>query len=223
MTQSHLCRFYRPEVWGLPVKRAGTDDKKRQRRQDILDVAKLLVAARGCDSWRLEEIAAQLSLVKGTLYLYFATRQDLLAALLRQEMETWWDSVQAQAPTPDEPTAFLSAGLAGRPLLIKLLTSLHMGIESGISAAGLLELKLWFADFFQRATVTVERALPGLGGSAGQFLLEYYALVVGAAQLAYPPPTVAELIAHRAELAVFRIDFGDFLAQAVKRLYAGYC
>ena len=109
------------------MKRAQTKENKLKRRADILAATRTLVAEGGCDSWRLEDVAALLGLAKGTLYLYFPTRRAILAALLREEMEDWWAALGSNA---DEAFALL-AGLAERPLLVRLMTSVHMGIEAG--------------------------------------------------------------------------------------------
>ncbi len=143
----------------------------------------------------------------------------MLAALLREEMENWWSGL---GPSADSALTLLTSGLAERPLMVKLMTSLHMGIEAGLGAEGLLELKTWFADFIGRASRRIEELLPILAGKGGEFLMEYYALVAGAAQLAYPPGPVAILLAEREELAVFRIDLEAFLKSALSRLLEGY-
>ena len=199
------------------MKRAQGEANKLQRRKDILDAARILVSERGPDAWRLEEVSSQLGLAKGTLYLYFPTRYDMLAALLREELELWRASFEESGAE-----AALTQGLTARPLLVRLMTSLHMSIEAGLGGAGLLELKSWLAEFLRSSAAHLEKLVPALAGSGERFMLEYYALVVGAAQLAYPPDRVAQLVADRGELSVFRIELGAFLDDALRALLAGY-
>ena len=51
------------------------------RRQAILDAAASLLAAHGLAGTSVDAVAQQAGIAKGTVYLYFASRSDLLAAL----------------------------------------------------------------------------------------------------------------------------------------------
>ncbi len=63
--------------------------KPRRRRKDarpseIADAALALFSERGFAATRLEDVAARAGVSKGTLYLYFPTKEDLFRAVLRQ-------------------------------------------------------------------------------------------------------------------------------------------
>lgn len=58
--------------------------KKRerlQRRNDIIDAAERIFFTRGVENASMEEVAAQAELSKGTLYLYFRSKDDLRFAM----------------------------------------------------------------------------------------------------------------------------------------------
>jgi AcrR family transcriptional regulator len=202
------------------VKRASTDEKKLERRATILEKARAWISAHAFSEIRLADMARELGLVKGTLYLYFPTKQDLFSSILKEEMEAWWASFRESAATT--PGADLARGLAGRELLVRLLSSLHMTIEPGLSPDGLRALKMWFLDFARRAAEDLERRYPALQGRGLTFLLEVYAFLVGASQLAFPPENVREFVCREEGFEAFRIDFGDFFAGSVDALYRGY-
>ena len=61
--------------------RARSDDAKRARRQFILATADQLLRHDGFDAFTMNKLAAATDLAKGTLYLYFATREELVLAL----------------------------------------------------------------------------------------------------------------------------------------------
>lgn len=97
--------------------------RKEARPQELLDSALELFVEKGFAATRSEEVAARAGVSKGTLYLYFPSKEDLFKAvvrsnlsnviaegdqavaehqgpaadLLRYLMRTWWDRV-AQAP-----------------------------------------------------------------------------------------------------------------------------
>ncbi len=55
--------------------------EKQQRRSDIIDAAERIFFSRGFDSPTMDDIAAEAELSKGTLYLYFRSRDDLQFAI----------------------------------------------------------------------------------------------------------------------------------------------
>jgi AcrR family transcriptional regulator len=62
--------------------------EKEERRNNILDAAQRVFYAKGLDQATMEEVASEAHLGKGTLYLYFRNKDDLLAGIVarRQEM-----------------------------------------------------------------------------------------------------------------------------------------
>ena len=205
---------------GSLMKRASTEEKKRQRRAEILAHARAWIAARSFEEIRLADLARELGLVKGTLYLYFPTKHDLFASILVEEMEAWWASLPPKAPR-GSPGKLLAPTLARRGLLVRLLSSLHMSIEPGLTAEGLRALKGWFRDFAGRAAADLAARYPALRGRAFTFLLGVYALAIGVSQLAFPPENVRALVFTDDNLTAFRVDFGAFLARSVDALYKG--
>jgi AcrR family transcriptional regulator len=65
------------------------DRKPRQERwTEILDVAARTFAEKGYDGTSLQEIANRTGILKGSIYYYINTKEDMLAHLLRQAYET---------------------------------------------------------------------------------------------------------------------------------------
>ena len=69
--------------------RAISDDAKRARRQFILSTADQLLRNEGFDAFTMHKLAAATNLAKGTLYLYFSTREELVLALYTNLHEGW--------------------------------------------------------------------------------------------------------------------------------------
>ena len=55
--------------------------EKQQRRNDIVDAAEKIFFTRGFENSTMEEVAAEAELSKGTIYLYFKSRDDLQFAI----------------------------------------------------------------------------------------------------------------------------------------------
>jgi AcrR family transcriptional regulator len=56
------------------------------RRAEILDAAKKIFGNKGFESTRMEEIAKAAQLAKGTLYLYFRSKDEIYQATVRQAL-----------------------------------------------------------------------------------------------------------------------------------------
>ena len=55
--------------------------EKQQRRNDIINAAERIFFSRGFDNSTMDEVAAEAELSKGTLYLYFRSKDDLTFAI----------------------------------------------------------------------------------------------------------------------------------------------
>jgi AcrR family transcriptional regulator len=88
--------------------RAGRKQQPQARRQAILAAALTVFAARGYEAARLDDVAAQAGVAKGTLYLYFKDKQALFEELVRGAVAPIMDRLSAAATTPDmHPTQIL--------------------------------------------------------------------------------------------------------------------
>ena len=60
--------------------------RKDARPQELLAAALDLFVERGFAATRLDDVAAQAGVSKGTLYLYFANKEELFKAVVRENM-----------------------------------------------------------------------------------------------------------------------------------------
>jgi AcrR family transcriptional regulator len=60
--------------------------RKEARPQELLDAALELFVEKGFAATRAEEVAARAGVSKGTLYLYFPSKEDLLKAVITQNL-----------------------------------------------------------------------------------------------------------------------------------------
>lgn len=58
-----------------------------ERRTDLLDAAEKLVLARGADSFTIEDVTVGAGVAKGSFYLHFDSKGDLLDALRERYMQ----------------------------------------------------------------------------------------------------------------------------------------
>lgn len=210
----------------MPVqRRAIRDDQKDARQAAIVDAAYELVAKGDFDQVSMADVASAAGLAKGTLYLYFPTKEALFLAVTERELAKWLEVVD-EALAESQPTAAVVAtivarSLGDRPVLARLLTILHPLLEHNIDRETALRFK---TTLLQRLITTgdvLERTLSGLRiGSGPAVLLQIYALAIGMYQVANPAPVIEDLLAAP-ELAVFRIDFVTQFEHATRAFLTG--
>ena len=105
-----------------------------ERRGQILDAAARLWAARGFDATSVDAVAREAGLAKGTIYLYFPTKESLLTAAL-QRHSLLPDLTRLSLALRERPLAEALPGLvdplwqrlrAGAPLVAMLFRELSL-------------------------------------------------------------------------------------------------
>jgi AcrR family transcriptional regulator len=81
------------------------------RREAILDAALDVFSAQGFAAARLDDVAAQAGVAKGTLYLHFRSKQDLFEQLVIHAVKPVLDSAGLLATDPDRPMRDVVASL----------------------------------------------------------------------------------------------------------------
>jgi AcrR family transcriptional regulator len=75
-----------PSSAPLPTPAHARQRRKDARPQELLDAALALFVEKGYAATRSEEVAQRAGVSKGTLYLYFPSKEELLKAVIRQTL-----------------------------------------------------------------------------------------------------------------------------------------
>ncbi len=83
--------------------------EKQQRRNDILDTARRLFFAQGFRDTTIDDIARDTELARGTIYLYFESKEEIYATVLEEGLDMLHGMIQdAQDPQSDPLTNLLA-------------------------------------------------------------------------------------------------------------------
>ncbi len=214
------------------MKRARNEGDKERRRADILAEARGALEGSDYRDLRLSDLARNLGLVKGTLYRYFPTRQDLFMAVYREELEGWlssWGSI-LQAAAVGSPTggaakedlvALWSRSLIERRTLVRLVGEFHAVIEPELSDKGLLEFKTYLKSLLERAAEKVEDSIPEFRDAGVELILGLYVLIQGCAPLCFPSRRIRDILNAEEELGIFKLEFATFFPPLLRKLILG--
>ena len=165
-------------------KRARSLEEKSFRRQQILDAASALFAEVGYEGFSVALLASKAGIVKGTLYLYFKTREELFLALYDQSLNRWSEKFIQQLPESLEDRAFcelLYETAFGDPLYVPLQARLEKVIEHNVSLDCLLLSKRNFLQEVDRLAAASADVLRLRNEQALEVIKTLGVLIVGVA------------------------------------------
>jgi AcrR family transcriptional regulator len=165
-------------------KRARSLEEKSFRRQQILDAASALFAEVGYEGFSVALLASKAGIVKGTLYLYFKTREEVFLALYDQSLNRWSEKFIQRLPESLEDRAFcelLYETAFGDPLYVPLQARLEKVIEHNVSLDCLLMSKRNFLQQVDRIAAASADALRLRNEQALEVIKTLGVLIVGVA------------------------------------------
>jgi AcrR family transcriptional regulator len=206
--------------------RARKAEDKAARRRAILDAARALFAERGLTGFAMAEVAARAGLSKGTLYLYWPTREELLLAVLEELLWQWLDELDGRlddtrAPSaPKRLAAIVCDSLASYEPLGRLLAVLQTVLEHNVSRDSIVRFKSELGVRMATTGARFEEKLPLAAGDGVRVLLHLNALLVGLVQMADAAPLVQEVLA-RPPLDALKVDLPRELRAALTTYFEG--
>ena len=165
-------------------KRARSLEEKSFRRQQILDAASALFAEVGYEGFSVALLASKAGIVKGTLYLYFKTREEVFLALYDQSLNRWSEKFIQRLPESLEDRAFcelLYETAFGDPLYVPLQARLEKVIEHNVSLDCLLMSKRNFLQQVDRIAAASADVLCLRNEQALEVIKTLGVLIVGVA------------------------------------------
>ena len=91
-----------------PTKEPARQRRKETRPQELLDAALALFVEKGFAATRAEEVAQRAGVSKGTLYLYYPSKEELFKAVVRQNLVNLiTEGLEAVAQYNDSSSALL--------------------------------------------------------------------------------------------------------------------
>ncbi len=207
-------------------KRAIQPEDKEQRRQAILDAAHGLWLTQPDRVANVAEVADAAGLAKGTVYLYFSSKEELMLALLDRMVDGFFDALSERcAAGPlnlDELLEVTRRHLVEVPGYLPL-ASLALGLtERQLPPTVVSQFQLRMARRLERGAEALLCHLPlGSPAQAAELLNASYALILGLWSLRQPVQGLPEL-QHEPALAAVTGDYFATLSRALLALWRGH-
>ena len=206
--------------------RAIREADKLERRQSILDAAGRLFRAMPYEDIAVAQIAEDAGLAKGTVYLYFKTKEEVFLGVTESLLAGWFDELGVKLRRLGESDAThvartITATLNKRPDLLRLLAMLHTVLEQNAGVDAVRSFKRFLQERLAVAGAAIEGCLPFMKrGQGAHALLQLYALVIGMQHLANPAPAAQRVIQEEG-LNAFDLRFDTEFSAAAAALLNG--
>lgn len=113
------------------------------RRDQVIDVARRLFGERGTTEVSMDEIAAEAGVARSTVYVYFASRDELLRACLKRMLDQLLESIAVDWERDTEPAQRLRTLVGGmferlddNPAFFRLALVTQEAVAQGSAAVG---------------------------------------------------------------------------------------
>lgn len=160
--------------------RARNAEEKQRRRDDILKSAERLWQNTSYADLSMNQVAREAQLAKGTLYLYFDTKEELFLALLIEHLRDWLGVFLAEIKRTSPQTAEQVADLViqtslNRESLRRLLVLLGTVLERNVQP----DIARNFHSLIRQDVAAIVKLLPFSPTVSVRMLMHTYALSVG--------------------------------------------
>lgn len=206
--------------------RARAPEDKEQRRADLLAAAKKLFSKNGGALPSVAQVAKAAGVSKGTLYLYFRTKEEIFLALFEESLAHWLAGIRNVAMHGgregilERVLEAVWSYLEKDPDFLRVAVLTSSVLERNIDPARALAHKRAVAVELASTFQELRRAFPELApAEAAGLLTRSYGTIIGLWQMAEPPPVIRELMVKHADLAPFRIGFEKETKRALRALW----
>ncbi|MFO1324985.1 MAG: TetR family transcriptional regulator [Burkholderiales bacterium] len=169
--------------------RAIQAEDKQERQQAILDAAARLLARSPERIANVAEVADEAGLAKGTVYLYFPSKEELLLAVHERNIDGFFRALidrlgQTSPATIGDILALTHTYMVEPPLFLPLAARCFGLMGQSVPLDAAVAFKQRMGERLAKAGAGIERHFPELKPGDGVALLRHsYALIIGLWQM----------------------------------------
>ncbi len=199
---------------------------KQERHEAILDGAERLLSTEPERLASMSEVADEAGLAKGTVYLYFASKEELYLAVHERNIDAFFRELiaKAEAAAPliiDDVFALTRRHMLERPLFLPLAARCFGTMAHNVPPEAARAFQERMAARLGRAGAGLEQHFPQLAAGEGVALLRHsYALIIGLWQMS-AEHCRADSVDVRACAAVPQLSYATDLERALGALWRG--
>jgi len=147
----------------------------------------------------VEQVAQSAGLAKGTVYLYFKTKEALFLTVFERQATVWFNEIEQEISLTPEGSPkealvdLLVTSLIHKPLLTRLVALTPIIFEYNVSLERAHQHKVWIFDRLAAIAQPIEAKFDLRPMQALQFLLRAFVIVAGLEGFAHPSPVTDQV------------------------------
>ncbi|WP_018691299.1 TetR family transcriptional regulator [Algicola sagamiensis] len=210
------------------AKRARAPKEKEARRNHILHVASQLFSADAPQLPTADKIAKTAGIAKGTVYLYFKSKEEIFLCLLEQHQTKWLERVRShleQNPglSIEIVVESLCSYIEQEPQFFHLASMSGTVIEQNIDKADLIAYKSHCLTRFKKLGEFLQQHLSQIAEERTAdewvtYLVRSYAILLGIWQQSNPHPSIRAVLLQPS-LSILMPDFSHEARDALRHLW----
>ncbi len=175
------------------MKRARNDNEKLSRREDILGAAAALFEENSFRNVTMAALAEKAKIAKGTVFLYFKTKESVYLTLLEQMLDAWAQEMLEELPrlsggfaTTQRALALVTSSFSspGGHTMMRLLGILEPILMQNVPRDRLASFRSALTGHVELVGKALEKTEPALEPGAGsRLVLEMLGAAIGIAQI----------------------------------------
>ena len=170
--------------------RARSSEQKALRRHAVLETAEVYFKEVGYEAFSMAQLAKKAGVAKGTLYLYFNTREELFLTLYEQSLVRWsqiFIGSLSDTTTSKTYAQSLYKTTQADGVFLPLLIRLEHVIEHNVAIPRLIESKRVFINQVEAVAAATSTALRLSTAQATEVVKTMGVLLIGATQTDQSP------------------------------------
>ena len=208
-------------------KRAISEKDKLKRKEKILKTAWKLYKKTDGQLPTVSLIAQKTGLSKGTVYLYFKTKDEIFLQLYVHQLREWHESVASKLRnhkgkiSVTEFAKIWTDYVVKNPLLLKMGSIARGVLEENTDERVIVDTKMQIAQLLEGCGQISCPMFPGLTvNQAVKIHLRVYALIFGLWQITSNPPHIRRAL-KKAKIKTFEPDFSESAVESVATFLRG--
>lgn len=211
---------------GSRMLRARAEVDKAVKKKSISDSAMDLFRNNNGVMPTVVQIAQHAGMGKGTVYLYFSSREEIFLDLLSEGLESWINHIDSSVSgekyvAVDTIVEATCSYIECHSELLSLASMMNSILEKNIELEKVVSFKQNLLDHLRKVAANITSHFPELlEDKSAMIILNGYALILGLWQLSSLPDTVQKMLQER-EMDILNVDFGREIRNSLKALWHG--
>ena len=200
-------------------KRAVSDEQKNEKTALITSAAEKLFESDKFERITIEKIAKQAGIAKGTVFIYFKTKEEIFLSIAEKETANWkkhlTEAITSACVKDKKITVEVLCNILISSLennnFIKLISILDDTLEQNIDFKKALHFKKYVKSEMQEISALIEASSGTLKPGNGIIIINsLYTCAIGAYKVSNPSDTVKK-ITKRPGMEIFDRNFYDLM------------